>query len=155
MVWSDAQTVDDYLSELPQDRRETIGAVRRVILEHLPCGFVEAMQYGMISYVVPLERYPITYNHQPLALAALASQKNYISLYLMNIYGDSETESWFMQRWTASGKKLNKGKSCIRFKRLQAVPLDVVGEAIARTSLDEFIERYERSRGTQPGPQPA
>ncbi len=155
MVWSDAQTVDDYVSELPEDRRETICALRRVILEHLPSGFVETMQSGMISYVVPLEPYPITYNRQPLVLAALASQKNYLSLYLMNIYGGFQTEMWFRQRWTASGKKLNKGKSCIRFKRLQDVPLDVVGEAIARISLEEFIERYERSRTTQPGPRPA
>lgn len=148
MVSSDARTVDDYLAELPLDRREAIAAVRQVLLENLPSGFEETMQYGMISYVVPLERYPVTYNRQPLGLAALTSQKNYISLYLMNIYSHSESESWFVKRWTASGKKLNKGKSCIRFKSLRDVPLDVVGEAISRTSLEEFIESYERSRKT-------
>ncbi len=148
MVSSDAQTVDAYLAELPLERCEAVSTIRKVLLKNLPGGFEETMQYGMISYVVPLERYPITYNRQPLALAALASQKNYISLYLMNIYSDSASESWFVQRWTASGKKLNKGKSCIRFRRLEDVPLDVVGEAISRTSLEEFIETYERSRRT-------
>lgn len=152
MVQSDAKTVDDYLAELPGDRRETVSAIRQVLLEHLPDGYVETMQYGMISYVIPLERYPITYNGQPLGLAALASQKNYISLYLMNIYSDAETESWFVERWTASGKKLNKGKSCIRFRRLEDVPLDVVGDAISRTSVEEYIARYKQSRTTRSKP---
>ena len=106
------------------------------------------MLYGMIAYVIPLEQYPVTYNRQPLEYAALASQKNYMSLYLMNIYGDKDTEEWFVERYTASGKKLNMGKSCIRFKKLEDLPLDLVGEAIARTPVADFIKLYEASRHT-------
>lgn len=144
---SDAATVDAYLAELPAERREAVGAVRSVILENLPAGFEEGMQYGMIGYHVPLERYSVTYNGQPLGLAALASQKRHLSLYLMGVYGDEAESSWFRERWTATGKKLDMGKSCVRFRRLEDVPLEVVGEAISRTSVDDFIALYERGRG--------
>ena len=146
MATSKATTVDEYLDELPADRRDAVEAVRSVILEHLPMGYEETMQYGMIGYVVPLERYPVTYNGQPLGIAALASQKNYMSLYLMNVYGDPETERWFVEEYEASGKKLDMGKSCVRFKKLDDLPVDLVGKAIARTSVDEFIGMYEASR---------
>jgi hypothetical protein len=145
MVTSKAATVPEYLAELPEDRRPPIEAVRAVILEHLPPGYEEVMQYGMISYVVPFSRYPNTYNKQPLAIASLANQKRYMALYLMGVYAD-DGESWFQQQWRATGKKLDMGKSCVRFKRLDDVALDVVGVAIARTSVDEFIEQYEHSR---------
>jgi len=145
---SAAQTVEEYLNELPADRREAITATRNVILEHLPEGYDETMQYGMISYVIPLERYPVTYNRLPLAYASLASQKNYMSLYLMNVYGDTETERWFTERYKASGRKLNMGKSCVRFKTLEDLPLELVGEVIARTTVVEFIERYEAARAS-------
>jgi hypothetical protein len=144
-VTSKAATVPEYLAELPEERRPSIEAVRAVILEHLPRGYEEVMQHGMISYVVPLSRYPDTYNKQPLAMASLANQKRYMALYLMGVYAD-DGESWFQQHWRATGKKLDMGKSCVRFKRLDDVALDVVGAAIARTSVDEFIEQYERSR---------
>ena len=143
---STAPTVEAYLAELPDDRRAALAAVRAVILENLPAGFEEGMQYGMIGYYVPLERYPETYNGEPLALAALASQKRHMALYLMGIYGDSAEDSWFRTRWESAGKRLDMGKSCVRFRRLEDVPLDVVGEAIARTSADDFIAAYERSR---------
>ena len=147
---SDADSVQAYLAELPQERREIVEAVRAVILEHLPAGFGEGMQYGMIGYYVPLERYPVTYNGQPLGVAALASQKRYLSLYLMGIYGDDGESSWFRERWSESGRKLDMGKSCVRFRRLDDLALDVVGEAIARTSVDDFIAAYERSRVVAP-----
>ena len=147
---SDADSVQAYLAELPEDRREIVEAVRAVILEHLPTGFEEGMQYGMIGYYVPLERYPVTYNGQPLGVAALASQKRHLSLYLMGIYGDDGESSWFRERWAETGKKLDMGKSCVRFRRLDDLALDVVGEAIARTSVDDFIAVYERSRGLAP-----
>ena len=147
---SDAASVRAYLAELPEDRREIVEAVRAVILEHLPSGFEEGMQYGMIGYYVPLERYPVTYNGQPLGVAALASQKRHLSLYLMGIYGDDGESSWFRERWAETGKKLDMGKSCVRFRRLDDLALDVVGEAIARTSVDDFIAVYERSRGLAP-----
>ncbi|MEX1009224.1 MAG: DUF1801 domain-containing protein [Acidimicrobiia bacterium] len=148
MVQSDATTVEAYLAELPEDRRATIEALRAVILEHLPEGFTEGMQQGMIGYYIPLERYPDTYNGQPLAIAALANQKRFMSLYLMGIYANEDDAWWFRERWTLSGKRLDMGKSCVRFRKLDDVPLDVVGAAIARTSADAFIADYERTRGS-------
>ncbi len=146
MAQSTAKTVYEYLDELSPDRREAIATVREVILLHLPPGYEETMQYGMIGYVIPLERYPVTYNGQPLAYAALASQKNYMSVYLMNIYSDKEAEQWFVDQYKESGKKLNMGKSCLRFKKLEDLPIDLIGKAIERTKVDDFIELYEASR---------
>ena len=99
-----------------------------------------------ISYRFPLETYPPTYNKQPLTYAALASQKNHMAIYLMNIYGSEETAQWFDQRYAASGKRLNRGKSCVRFKKLENLPLELIGEAVGRTSVAEFIQLYEASR---------
>ena len=146
MARSKARTAEEYLAELPSDRREAIATVRQVVLKNLPEGYVETMQNGMIGYVVPLDRYPKTYNGQPLTYAALASQKRHISLYLMNIYGDPEIEQWFVDRYRATGKRLNMGKSCVRFKGLGDIPIDLIGEVIARTTVPQFIERYETSR---------
>ena len=146
MAYSKAATVEEYLDELPAERRQTVEAVRGVILNSLPDGYEEAMQFGMISYVVPLERYPKTYNRQPLSYAALASQKNYVSVYLMNIYGDPETERWFTERYRASGKRLDMGKSCVRFRKLDDLPLDLIAEAVAMTSVESFVQLYEASR---------
>ena len=146
MSQSDAQTVDEYLDELTPDRREAIATVRSLILDHLPEGYVETMQYGMMGYVIPLDRYPVTYNRQPLGYIALASQKNYMSLYLMGIYGDQETQRWFAERYRTSGKKLNMGKSCLRFRKPEDLPFDLIGEAVARTTVADFIEQYEASR---------
>lgn len=147
MVQSKAATVAAYLNELPVDRREAIAAVRAVILENLAGGFEEIMDFGMIAYVVPLDRYPKTYNKKPLMYAALASQKNHMAVYLMCIYSDDRVEDWFTQAYAASGRKLDMGKSCVRFKKLDDLPLDVVGEAIARMSVDDFIASYEIARG--------
>ena len=149
MVMSKAKTVAEYLAELTPERREAVEVVRKVILDNVPAGYEETMQYGMISYVVPLKRYPAGYLGKadvPLCYAGLAAQKNYISLYLMNIYGDKKAEAWFKEEYKKSGKKLDMGKSCVRFKKLEDVPLDVIGEAIARTSIDDFIAQYERAR---------
>ena len=146
MAKSKAKTVDEYLAELPEDRRAEIAIVRKVILANLPDGYQEMMQFDMIGYVVPLERYPVTYNGQPLMFAALASQKNYMSFYLMNICSDEAVEKWFVEGYKASGKKLDIGKACVRFKSLQDLPIDLVGEAIALTLVAGFIERYELSR---------
>ena len=143
MEKSAATTVDAYLAELSPERRDAMAKVREVILAHLPEGYAEAMGFGMIGYVIPLERYPVTYNKHPLQYAALASQKQYMSLYLMNVYGDPETEQWFTERYSASGNKLDMGKSCVRFKRVEDLPLELIGETIARTPVAEFINRYE------------
>ena len=149
MAKSEANTVGEYLADLAEDRRAALTAVGKVILENLPVGYEETMQYGMIGYVIPLERYPATYNGKALIYTGLASQKNYMSLHLMNIYSDPETERWFVKRYDASGKKLNMGKSCLRFKKLDDLPMDLIGEAIAATSVAAFIERYEASRPTR------
>ncbi|MFO0704843.1 MAG: DUF1801 domain-containing protein [Candidatus Andersenbacteria bacterium] len=146
---SNAKTVAAYLKALPPDRAKAVRAVRAVILKHLPRGYQEAMQWGMITYQIPLTRKPDTYNGQPLALAALASQKNYLALYLMNVYGDKATERWFKARYKASGKKLDMGKSCVRFKRLEDLPLDLIGETIARTSVESYLKRYEQLKPTK------
>src|SRR5262245_33176004 len=147
MASTTAETADGYLKELPEERREAIAAVRKVILQNLPDGYEEGIGFGMLEYRVPLERYPETYNGKPLGYVALANQKNYMSLYLMGVYGDSDSESWFKRSYEATGKKLDMGRSCVRFKRLDDLPLEVVGEAVARTSVDDFIAMYERSRG--------
>lgn len=143
---SSAELVEGYLAELPPDWRESISAVRDLILSHLPTGYVETMQRGMVAYVIPLEKYSVTYSGHPLVYAQLASQKAYMSLYLMNIYGDQAAERWFVDQSKAAGNKLDMGKSCVRFKRLAVLLLDVIGKAIARTSVAEFVEVYEASR---------
>ncbi|MCA1570525.1 MAG: DUF1801 domain-containing protein [Chloroflexi bacterium] len=148
MVSSEAGTPDEYIATLPEDRRAAIEAVRSVIRENLPDGYDEGMQFGMIAWYVPLETFPHTYNGQPLGLAALASQKNYMSLYLNSVYGDRDTERWFKERYAASGKALDMGKSCVRFKRLDDLPLVVIGETIARSDLDVFLARYRTARGS-------
>ncbi len=146
MVRSNAETVEEYLAELPPDRREAIAAIRKVVLDNLPPGYEETMYFGMIGYVIPLERYPETYNKQPLGYVALASQKHYMSLYLMNVYGDSDTERWFKREYEASGKKLHMGKSCVRFKSLDDLPVDLIAKAVGRTTTESYIETYEASR---------
>ena len=145
---SDARTPDEYIASLPEGRRETVAAVRDVVRRNLPDGFEEGMQYGMIGWYVPLERFPDTYNGQPLGLAGLASNKNSISLHLNAVYGDPKTEAWFRRRFEESGKRLDMGKSCVRFKRLDELPLDVIGETVARVDLDSFLAHYSEARGS-------
>ena len=143
---SDAATVDEYLAELPDDRRDVLSRVRKAVNAHLPAGFEEVMQYGMISWVVPLRRYPDTYIGEALAVASLASQKNHMALYLLGVYGDESSRAWLEEQWVAAGLRLDMCKSCLRFKRLQDVDLGLIGQAIARTSVDDFIDQYEQAR---------
>jgi uncharacterized protein YdhG (YjbR/CyaY superfamily) len=143
---SDANTVEQYLAELPEDRRAEIEAVRRVILENLPQGYEEAMNWGMISYQVPLETYPDTYNGQPLMYAALASQKRHMSLYLTGIYMDDEAKEAFEDAYRATGKRYDVGKSCVRFRQLDDLPLPLIGESIAAMEVGEFVARTEQMR---------
>ncbi len=143
---SKAKTVEEYFEELAPDRQDAISTVRDVILEHLPDGYQEMMLFGMITYAIPLERYPNTYNKQPLMYAALANQKRHMAVYLTNVYGDDSLETWFRERYLASGKRFDMGKSCVRFRKLDDLPLDLIGEAIAKTSVEEFIDIYTASR---------
>ncbi|MBP2016631.1 uncharacterized protein YdhG (YjbR/CyaY superfamily) [Symbiobacterium terraclitae] len=140
-------TVAEYLESLPEDRRAALNALREVILANLPEGYEEVFQYGMINYVVPLSRYPNTYNGLPLGYAAIASQKNYISVYLMGVYGDESHGEWFRQEFAKTGKRLDMGKSCVRFKKPEDIPLDLIGRAVALFPVDDFIALYERNRG--------
>ena len=143
---SKAKTVAQYLAELQPDRRAAVAGVRKVIRANLGPGFEEGMQYGMIGYYVPHSLYPAGYHcnpAQPLPFACLASQKNYLSLYLTCIYASAAERAAFASAWRESGKKLDMGKSCIRFKRLEDLALDVIGQAIARISVKKFITGYE------------
>ena len=154
---SKATTVRAYLASLPPDRRAAIASVRDVILRNLDADYEEGMAYGMISYYVPHRVFPPGYHANPstgLPFAALASQKNYMSLYLMGLYcgcieGASDTAlvRWFKSAWAKSGKKLNMGKACIRFKKLDDLALDVLGEAIKRVPAKVYIEHYVKARG--------
>ena len=150
MFQGKAESPEELIAGLPPDRAEAISKVREVILANLPPGYVESMQYGMIGYSVPLERYPDTYNGQPLGYAALTNQKNHMSLYLMSVYGNRDEEAWFRQRYAQSGKKLDMGKACLRFKRLEDLPLELIGETIARTTVERYIAGYEAARQQSP-----
>ncbi|MBN8645005.1 MAG: DUF1801 domain-containing protein [Planctomycetes bacterium] len=147
---SKAATVKDYLASLPADRRPAIDTLRRVILDNLDKGYKEIMQYGMICYSVPHDIYPHGYHcdpKQPLPFVALASQKNYMSLYLFCSYvadhAGGDEANWFRTAWEATGRKLDMGKSCVRFKKIEDVALDVVGQAIKRMPVKRHIEFYE------------
>jgi len=143
---STRQTPEQIIADLPPDRRAAISRVRELILANLPPGYEEGVQFGMISYCVPLARYPDTYNQQPLEYLALAGQKRHMSLYLMSVYGDPATERWFKDRFAASGKRLDMGKACLRFRRLEDLPLALIAETVARTPVDRFIAGYEAAR---------
>ncbi len=151
---SKATSVDEYVAGLPADRREAIQTIRGVIRKNLDRDLEEGMQYGMIGYYVPHRVFPAGYHcdpKQPLPYAGLASQKNHMSLYLMSVYcgcvGDSESDEarWFREAWTKTGKKLDMGKACIRFKRIEDVPLEVVGEAIRRVTAKHYIQEYQQA----------
>ena len=159
VMQSKAATVDAYLAELPADRRAAIEAVRKVILANLDKDYEEGMTYGMIGYFVPHSVYPDGYHcdpKAPLPYVNLASQKNHMSLYMMSIYGDSEHAKWFAEEWAKTGKKLDMGKSCIRFKRVEDLALDVIGKAIKRTPAKKYIAATKAILATRsPAPQRA
>ena len=147
MVQSQANDVTAYLAELPPERRMVVAAVREVVLANLPAGYRETVGWGMLSYGIPLERYPDTYNHQPLCYLALAAQKNHYALYLMAVYQDAKLEAELRGAFEQAGKKLDMGKSCIRFKKLEDLPLEAIGEMIASVPPETFIASYERVKG--------
>jgi hypothetical protein len=143
---SKAGTVAEYLQELPADRRAVLAKVRSLLKKNLPKGLVELMGYGMICYSVPHSIYPPGYRcdpKTPLPFASLAAQKNYYALYLMTIYGSEELEAWLRAEYKARGLRLDMGKGCLRFKRLEDLPLDVIAELAGRVTLEEYIRRYD------------
>lgn len=146
MAKSTATTVQEYLDELPDDRRAVLSAVRETILRHLPAGYQETINWGMISYEIPLARYPNTYNRQPLSYVGLAAQKNYYALYLSNVYGNPQQEARLKEAFAQAGKKLDMGKSCLRFRSLADVPWDAIGEIVAGATPDDYIRKYEAAQ---------
>lgn len=142
MVSSKATSVEQYLADLQEDRREIITAIREVILKNLSEGFDETMTWGMPTYEIPLSSFADTYNKKPLMYAAIAAQKNHNAIYLSAVNCDPKAEKKLRDGYEAAGMKLNMGKSCIRFKKLEQVPLDVIGQVIASYDANAFIENY-------------
>lgn len=138
---------EDYINQLPDDRKQVIGQLRKTILDNLPKGFVETMSYGAIAYVVPHSIYPDGYHcdpKQPLPFISIASQKNYIALYHTGMYGDTELTNWFKKEYPKHCKtKLDMGKGCIRFKRIEQIPYELIAELSGKMSKDEWIKIYE------------
>lgn len=146
MPKSAAATVENYLQELPPERRAVVSSLRDLIRKHLPPGYRETMNWGMISYEIPLERYRNTYNGQPLGYLALAAQKNYYALHLFGVYQEGGRDSWLKREFEKAGKKLDMGKSCLRFRKLDDLPLEVIARAVASTPPEKFIAAYEQAR---------
>ena len=146
MVRSSATTVKAYLDQLPEARRKALAKVRAVIRRNLPKGIVETMNWGMICYEVPLRVHADTYNGQPLMYAALASQKRHMAVYLTTVASDAKELAWFTKAYKATGRKPDIGKSCVRFRELEDLPLELIGEAIGRTTMEAFIAQAESSR---------
>ena len=136
-----------YLALLPEERATMLGRLREVVREHLPEGFEETIEFGMIAYVVPLSRYPKTYNGRPLLLCALASQKNHLALYLTGLYADAARREAFEKAFEKAGKKLDAGKSCVRFGTLDDLAMDAVTSAIEGLSVDDLIALHETTHG--------
>ncbi len=147
MVSSRAKNAEAYLKELAPEKREVVARVREVILANLPKGYQESMTWGIITYEIPLASYPETYNQKPLAYMALAAQKHHFALYLMGVYGDPRQARRLEESFKRAGKKLNMGKACLRFRKLDDLPMDVIGEITASMPPDVMIARYEEARG--------
>jgi hypothetical protein len=143
---SDAATPQEYLDALPPERRAVVSAVRQLVNEHVPAGYREGMGWGMIGWEVPLERYPDTYNKQPLAYASLAAQKNHYALYLNGVYMSPEVQAALQRAYAAAGKKLDIGKSCLRFKKLEDLVPEAVAAAVSAFGVDDFIATYEAAQ---------
>lgn len=142
-------TVTDYIAQVPEDRLEGITTLRETILKNLPAGFEECISYGMVGYVVPHSIYPSGYHCDPklpLPFMAFANQKNFISFYHMGIYADPSLMDWFTTEFGKRSKaKLDMGKSCIRFKKVDGIPFDLIGELVAKTSVNDWIGTYEEN----------
>jgi hypothetical protein len=143
---SKAESVEEYLEELTPERKRAIEEVRQVILSNLPSGYEEVMNWGMITYQVPLSVYKDTYNKKPLMYAALASQKNYMAVYLTSIYMDEQAKRDFEDKYLATGKRYDVGKSCVRFRKLEDLPLPLIGEAIRAHNINDFVDQVKQLR---------
>jgi ribosomal protein S7 len=146
MVQIKAATADEYIEKLPAEKRETIVTLRKLINKNLPKGYVESVSWGVISYEIPLSVFPDTYNKQPLTYVALAAQKNHYALYLMCAYANSKHSQWLAAEFKKAGKKLDMGKSCLRFKKLDDLPLNVIEEAIGMVTPEKYLAFYKAAR---------
>lgn len=144
---SAAGTVTEYLNSLSPDRKKILTEVRKVVKKNLPKGYVETISWGMISYEIPLKTYPNTYNKKPLMFLGIANQKNHLSLHLMCTYGNKEVEQWFKDAWNKTGKKLDMGKGCLRFKKLDDLSLEVLGNLVKKVPVEAYISNYENGWG--------
>ena len=151
MVSSSARTVAEYLRELPPERRAVVTAVRRLVKKQLPRGYEEVMNWGMITYQVPANVFPVTRGGQPLCYAALAAQKNYYALYLMSLYLDRGELAAFRASFEAAGKKLDAGKSCVRFRRLDDLVLPAVARLVAATPVEHLVATFEKAHASRAG----
>jgi hypothetical protein len=140
-------TPESYIENLTADRQELVSAIRDTVCANIDPGFEEMIDFGMIAWCVPLERYPDTYNGHPLMYAALASQKRYVSLYLMGIYADPEIAQWFQEEYATLGLKPNMGKSCVRFRKLADVPFDLIGQSVSRYTVDSYLHTVQLTQG--------
>ena len=142
-----AVTPEEYIAQLPENRREAVTRLRAVLLANLPKGFREGMHYGMIAYFVPHELYRAGYHcdpKQPLPFMQIASQKNYIAIYHLGLYADADLMDWFNEAYSQTGKsRLDMGKSCIRFKKPEDIPFDLLGELARKMSVEDWIYLYE------------
>nr|AIF19784.1 hypothetical protein [uncultured marine group II/III euryarchaeote KM3_87_G01] len=143
-----ADTVEEYLAKLPENRKDSFLEVRQMIIDNLPDGYVESINWGMLSYEVPLQVYPDTYNGEPLMFCALAAQKRNLSLHMMSVYQDQEQRKLLLDAFEELGVKPNMGKSCLRFTNVAKIPMQTIGQLISDCSMDEFIESYEKSRSS-------
>jgi uncharacterized protein YdhG (YjbR/CyaY superfamily) len=150
---SKAITVDQYIEEIPEERKQAVTELRKVIKKNIPKGFQECMSYGMVGYVVPHSKYPAGYHCDPklpLPFMAFASQKNFIAVYHMGIYAEPRLLKWFTEAHAkASPKKLDIGKSCMRYKKAEDIPYQLIGELVSKITPDEWIEMYERNYKNQ------
>ena len=146
MATNTQPTITEFLSQLPPGRRAEVKRLRALIRKHLPAGYQEAVSRKMLVYQVPLTRYAETYNKQPLWYVALASEKSYLSLHLMSVYGDSAELKRLKDGFREAGKKLDMGKACIHFQRADELPLEVIGEIVAGTPMDRWIETARAAR---------
>jgi hypothetical protein len=139
-------TVNQWLASVPAERKDTINAVRDAVNERLPHGYEETVDWGMLAWVVPLATLPNTHNGHPLLFAALGAHTKVMTIYLMSVYADRELRREFETAYKKTGKKLDMGGCCVHFKKLDDLPLDVVGNIIAGVAVDKYVERYENAR---------
>ena len=144
---SNAKTVKQYILDLPEERKKAVAAVRKTIIENLPDGYEEVMNWGMITYQVPLETYPDTYNKKPLMYAALASQKNHMAVYLSGIYMSEKARKKFEADYRATGKRFDVGKSCVRFRKLDDLPVELIGKSIASIQVKDLVKQAKKLHG--------